>query len=464
MSNEIPNNVNLDHDQQLRRALGLWHPHYLDWWREVGPEGFGASRAYLRTAISVSPEGWANYGYVRMQDYRWGIFLAPAVPDRKIGFGDHYGEPVWQQVPGDQRKDLRRIIVTQADTEPASVEQNRLLGKTAPSLYDLRNIFQLNCEEGRHLWAMVYLLHKYFGRDGREEADELLHRRSGHPDHPRILNAFNAPVRNWLDYFCFSMFSDRDGKYQLAALAESALDPLSRTTRFMLTEEAFHMFVGESGIQRIAARSAELMLQSGREDLFELGAIPLGVLQKYINYWYTEALDLFGGEDSSNAATYFAAGLKGRFQEDDEPEHLALGQTYELRKPDGSVDRIPLRRAMNAVLRDAYVEDCHRGLRRWNRELEHRKLDARFYLPAICFNRKVGALAGMTSDPQGHILPAEEFARRRAEWLPTEEDRLRAAAVMKPVYEPGKIANWIAPPAKGIGGKPGLEFEYVQFN
>jgi benzoyl-CoA 2,3-epoxidase subunit B len=464
MSNEIPNNVDLDHDQQLRRALGQWHPHYLEWWREVGPEGFDASQVYLRTAISVSPEGWANYGYVRMHDYRWGIFLAPAVPNRKIGFGDHYGEPVWHQVPGDQRRDLRRIIVTQADTEPASVEQNRLLGKSAPSLYDLRNIFQLNCEEGRHLWAMVYLLHKYFGRDGREEADELLQRRSGNPDHPRILNAFNAPVRNWLDYFCFSMFSDRDGKYQLAALAESALDPLSRTTRFMLTEEAFHMFVGESGIQRIAVRSADLMRQSGREDLFELGAIPLAVLQKYINYWYTEALDLFGGEDSSNAATYFAAGLKGRFQEEDEPDHLALDQIYELRKPDGSVDKIPMRRAMNAVLRDSYVADCHRGLRRWNRELEHRQLDARLYLPAVCFNRKVGAFGEMSCDPQGKILTSEEFARRRAEWLPTEEDRVRVAAVMKPVYEPGKIANWIAPPVKGIGGQPGLDFEYVQFN
>jgi benzoyl-CoA 2,3-dioxygenase component B len=464
MSNEIPNNVNLDSDPQLRRALAVWHPHYLDWWREVGPDGFDASRVYLRTAISVSAEGWANYGYVRMQDYRWGIFLAPEVPDRRIGFGDHYGEPVWHQVPGDQRKDLRRIIVTQADTEPASVEQNRLLGRTAPSLYDLRNIFQLNCEEGRHLWAMVYLLHKYFGRDGREEAEELLHRRSGNADHPRILNAFNAPVRDWLDYFCFSMFSDRDGKYQLAALAESAFDPLSRTTRFMLTEEAFHMFVGESGIQRVAARAAELMIQSGREDLFALGAIPLAVLQKYINYWYTEALDLFGGEDSSNAATYFAAGLKGRFQEEDQPEHLALDQVYELRKPDGSIEKIPMRRAMNAVLRDAYVEDCERGLRRWNRELEHRKVDARLYLPAVSFNRKVGAFADLPCDPQGRMLSREEYQRRRGEWLPTEADRAQVAAVMKPVYEPGRIANWLAPPAKGIGGKPGLDFEYVQFN
>ncbi|MGH7907217.1 MAG: benzoyl-CoA 2,3-epoxidase subunit BoxB, partial [Candidatus Binataceae bacterium] len=309
MSNEIPNNVDLEHDQQLHRALATWHPRYLDWWREVGPEGFDASQVYLRTAISASADGWANYGYVRMIDYHWGIFLAPA-SGRAIGFGDHFGAPLWQNAPGEFRRDLRRIIVTQGDTEPASVEQNRLLGKSAPSLYDLRNIFQLNCEEGRHLWAMVYLLHKYFGRDGREEADDLLTRRSGHPDHPRILNAFNAPIRDWLDYYCFSMFADRDGKYQLASLAESAFEPLSRTTRFMLTEEAFHMFVGESGIQRITARTAEVMRESNRADVLELGAIPLGLLQKYINYWYTESLDLFGSEDSSNAANYFAVGLK----------------------------------------------------------------------------------------------------------------------------------------------------------
>ena len=66
------------------------------------------------------------------------------------------------------------LLVIQADTEPASVEQQRRLGATAPSLYDLRNLFQVNVEEGRHLWAMVYLLHKYFGRDGREEGEALL--------------------------------------------------------------------------------------------------------------------------------------------------------------------------------------------------------------------------------------------------------------------------------------------------
>jgi benzoyl-CoA 2,3-dioxygenase component B len=463
MINEIPNNVDLEHDSQLHRALSTWHPHYLDWWRESGPDGFDLSQVYLRTAISASADGWANYGYVRMAEYRWGIFLAPAT-ERRIGFGDNFGQPVWQMVPGDLRKELRRIIVTQGDTEPASVEQNRRLGRTAPSLYDLRNIFQLNVEEGRHLWAMVYLLHKYFGRDGREEAEELVTRRSGHPDHPRILNAFNAPIRDWLDYYSFSMFADRDGKYQLAALAESAFDPLARTTRFMLTEEAFHMFVGESGIQRILARTADVMRESDREDVLELGAIPIAIVQKYINYWYTLSLDLFGSEDSSNAATYFATGLKGRFQEDDLPEHRALDQEYVLRLPNGAVEHIPMRRAMNAVLRDCFVADCERGLRRWNRELERRNVDMRLYLPAVSFNRTVGAFSEVVCDPWGKQLDRDEFERRKGEWLPTEEDHARLSGLMGSVFELGKIASWIAPPAKGIDGKSPLDFEYVRFN
>ena len=135
-----------------------------------------------------------SYGAVKMPDYRWGIFLADQQADRTIGFGDQMGQPVWQQVPGEYRSTLRRLIVTQGDTEPASVEQQRLLGHTCPSLYDLRNLFQVNVEEGRHLWAMVYLLHAYFGRDGREEAEELLARHSGDADKPRILATFNEPI------------------------------------------------------------------------------------------------------------------------------------------------------------------------------------------------------------------------------------------------------------------------------
>ena len=183
-STKIPNNVNLSEDRQVLKALEGWHPGYMNWWGDMGPEGFQQSLVYLRTAYSVDPRGWAKFDYVKMPDYRWGILLAPQEENRVIPFGENFGKPAWQEVPGEHRAMLRRLIVIQGDTEPASVEQQRHLGKTAPSLYDLRNLFQVNVEEGRHLWAMVYLLQKYFGRDGREEADDLLRRRSGDADSP----------------------------------------------------------------------------------------------------------------------------------------------------------------------------------------------------------------------------------------------------------------------------------------
>src|SRR6266436_4062066 len=340
-STKIPNNVNLSEDRQVLKALEGWHPGYMDWWSDMGPEGFQQSLVYLRTAYSVDPRGWAKFDYVTMPEYRWGILLAPQEENRVIPFGENFGKPAWQEVPGELRSTLRRLIVVQGDTEPASVEQQRLLGKTAPSLYDLRNLFQVNVEEARHLWAMVYLLHRFFGRDGREEAEELLTRRSGHHDHPRILTAFNAPIRDWLDFFCFAMFTDRDGKYQLESLSESGFDPLSRTTRFMLTEEAHHMFVGETGVQRVVQRTADLMKQSGRAYIHALGGIELAVIQKYLSLWYSESLDLFGAEDSSNAATYFATGIKGRYREHSANvyrEHRALEGEYELRLPGGTVE------------------------------------------------------------------------------------------------------------------------------
>ena len=199
LNTKIPNNVGLSDDPKLQKALEKWLPDYLSWWHEMGPTDFEQHPIYLRTAVSVESDGWAHYDYVKMPEYRWGIFLNPRDPSESvIRCGDEAGREAWQEVPGEHRNALRRIIVTQADTEPASVEQQRLLGHTAPSLYDLRNLFQVNVEEGRHLWAMVYLLHKHFGRDGRDEADELLQRRSGNPDKPRILGTFNQPCDHWL--------------------------------------------------------------------------------------------------------------------------------------------------------------------------------------------------------------------------------------------------------------------------
>ena len=237
-----------------------------------------------------------------------------------MNFGEHKGEAAWQDVPGEHRANLRRIIVTQGDTEPASVEQQRHLGLTAPSLYDLRNLFQVNVEEGRHLWAMVYLLHRYFGRDGREEAEALLQRRSGDADNPRILGAFNERTPDWLAFFMFTYFTDRDGKFQLCALAESGFDPLARTTKFMLTEEAHHMFVGESGVSRVIQRTCEVMTRAARptirQKLRALGVIDLPTIQRYLNFHYSVTIDLFGADQSSNAATFYSAGPQGTLRGD----------------------------------------------------------------------------------------------------------------------------------------------------
>jgi len=457
---KIPNNVHLSSDQRLKRALEEWQPHFLAWWREMGPDRFQEDAIYLRTAVSVDASGWAHFDYVRMPEYRWGIFLAEPVPDRRIGFGNDFGKPVWQEVPGEHRNTLRRLIVTQGDTEPASVEQQRRLGATCPSLYDLRNLFQVNVEEGRHLWAMVYLLHTYFGRDGREEARGLLERRSGNPDKPRILGAFNEPIDDWLSFFMFTTFTDRDGKYQLLALAESGFDPLSRTCRFMLTEEAHHMFVGESGMSRIVERTAEC-LRAGTEPR-SAGALDLATIQKYLNSWYSLSLDLFGSEVSTNAAQFFGAGLKGRPREEERYEdHLALEggyemDVYEARKP------IALRSAMNEVLRDAYVEDCQKALGRWNKRLVG--TGAELVLPSRRFHRGQGMFAGHFFDPAGHELTEEEFARRRDQWLPSEADRAYVRSLMAhPVLEPGHFASWIAPPPRGVNGQP-IDFRYVRYN
>ena len=461
---KIPNNVHLSSDQRLKRALEEWQPHFLAWWREMGPDRFQEDAIYLRTAVSVDASGWAHFDYVRMPEYRWGIFLAEPVPDRRIGFGNDFGKPVWQEVPGEHRNTLRRLIVTQGDTEPASVEQQRRLGATCPSLYDLRNLFQVNVEEGRHLWAMAYLLHTYFGRDGREEARALLERRSGNPDKPRILGAFNQPIDDWLSFFMFTTFTDRDGKYQLLALAESGFDPLSRTCRFMLTEEAHHMFVGESGMSRIVERTAEC-LRAGTEPR-SAGALDLATIQKYLNSWYSLSLDLFGSEVSTNAAQFFGAGLKGRPREEERYEdHLALEGGYEMdvyeagklvRKP------IALRSAMNEVLRDAYVEDCQKALGRWNKRLVG--TGAELVLPSRRFHRGQGMFAGHFFDPAGHELTEEEFARRRDQWLPSEADRAYVRSLMAhPVLEPGHFASWIAPPPRGVNGQP-IDFRYVRYN
>ena len=462
----IPNNVDLKHNKKLCRALEHWQPAFLEWFHEMGPADFNQDLIYLRTAIGVGKGGWANFDYVKMPDYRWGIFLSDPSGQGKIHFGDHLGEDIWTEVPGEYRNPLKRLIVTQGDTEPASVEQQRQLGHTCPSLYDLRNLFQVNVEEGRHLWAMVYLLHTYFGKDGRNEGEELLVRRSGNQDNPRILEAFNKPIDDWLSFFCFTTFTDRDGKYQLCALAESAFDPLARTTQFMLTEEAHHMFVGETGVGRVIQRTAELMKEG--KDPKKVGGIPFDIIQKYVNEWSSASYDLFGGEDSSNAANYFSQSLKGRYHERkagyNDPKALKEIYSYDVVE-NGKISKkeIPLRRAMNALLLDAYWAECAQRVEKWNEILKKYEQSERIKLPSLKFNRHQGVYGGLHFDPDGKYLGEHPPSTEENPHLPSEKDRQYVKECMVKVTDIGKFANWIAPPPRGINSKP-IDFEYVKFH
>lgn len=469
----IPNNVGLSDDRKVLKALEKWHPGYISWWNDLIPRNFQESMVYLRTAVSVDPKGWAKFDYVKMPEYRWGILLAPQVEGRTVPMGAHFGEPAWQEVPGEYRNMLKRLIVIQGDTEPGSVEQQRFLGLTAPSLYDMRNLFQVNVEEGRHLWAMVYLLQKYFGRDGREEANELLVRSSGSEEAPRMLGAFNEETPDWLSFFMFTYFTDRDGKMQLESLAQSGFDPLSRTCRFMLTEEAHHMFVGETGVGRTIQATVDAMNKAGISDPFDvdkirdLGVIDLPTIQKKLNLHYSLSLDLFGSEVSTNAANAFNSGIKGRYMEmriDD--DHQLTDATYMVRNVvDGRIveEEVPALTAINMRLRDDYVKDAAGGVKRWNKIIEKAGVAFEMALPHEAFHRQIGVFSAIKATPQGAVITDADWNAGVKDWLPTKADGDFIQSLMKPCYEPGRYASWIAPPKVGIDNKPG-DFEYVKLH
>jgi benzoyl-CoA 2,3-dioxygenase component B len=253
-------------------------------------------------------------------------------------------------------------------------------------------------------------------------------------------------------------------------LAESGFDPLARTTRFMLTEEAHHMFVGESGVARVIQRTCEVMRDHRVDDPAEvraLGVIDLETLQRYLNFHYSVTLDLFGADQSSNAATFYSTGLKGRFEETKiNDDHVLKGDAYKiLDVVDGKLveKEVPALVALNERLRNDFIEDTLRGVGRWNRVIERHGLPFRLQLPHKAFNRRIGAFAGLRLSPDGRIISAAEWDADVRNWLPTEEDRAFVTSLMGRVIEPGKFANWIAPPATGIKGQP-INFEYVRFN
>jgi benzoyl-CoA 2,3-dioxygenase component B len=269
----------------------------------------------------------------------------------------------------------------------------------------------------------------------------------------------------------FTFFTDRDGKMQLESLAQSGFDPLSRTCRFMLTEEAHHMFVGETGIGRTIQRTCEAMKAAGVEDpndigkVRELGVIDLPTMKKKLNLHYTLSLDLFGSEVSTNAANAFNASIKGRFQETKiDDDHRLEHSTYPVLKfVDGEIKRVdePALTAINMRLRDDYTADCQRGLDRWNKIIERIGVNFRFELPHVAFHRQIGEFKDIKASPTGELVDDATWNKEKDKWLPSKDDGDFIQSLMRPVTEPGKFASWIAPPRVGIDNKPG-DFEYVK--
>ncbi len=468
LSSAVPNNIGLAGRPELRGMLEWFQGRYREWWLDQGPAGIRDNEVYLRTPVGVDADGWAQYGHVPLSQYRWGVFQAHAKPERRALFGDVAGQPVWQAVPSEHRGYLHKLLVTQGDTEPGSVEQSRRLSLTAPSLYDLRNLMQFSVEEGRHLWAMVHLLFEHFGAEGRDDAEGLLARRSGSGDAPRILDAFNNPVDDWLSFFMWCFLADRDGKYQLHSVSESAFDPLARTTQFMLTEEAHHMFIGEDGLRRVVTRTLELMKQHDTDDVAPHGGINLATIQRFFNFWAPRIYDLFGNDESPRAADAFFAGIKGRVHESGYADHRSLEDavTVERRQAeDGGFTQVdvPMKHALNGLMRQEYLKEVNLLMSRWNKLIQRAGVDFTLRLPSQRFNRKFGVYSGLTFTPSGEPVDAAGFEARHAEWLPTGADRAHLAAIMQPVRERGKLAGWIAPPLRGINNLPALDYDYVRF-
>jgi benzoyl-CoA 2,3-dioxygenase component B len=263
----------------------------------------------------------------------------------------------------------------------------------------------------------------------------------------------------------FTYFTDRDGKYQLGTLKESAFDPLSRTCEFMLKEEAHHMMVGTTGIDRIVQRTAELMTEHDTDDVVARGGIPLEVIQRYLNFHYSVSLDLFGSETSTNAGNYFSAGVKGRWMEDrrrDDHQLRSDSMTVEALTDDGEIGETEVAAlvGLNTDLRREYIADCQSGVTRWNRLLDKAGVSQRLALPSVAFNRRVGAFADIEAAPDGRQISADEWERGKSQWLPTDVDKTYVHSLMRPVYERGKIADWIAPPRNGINGQA-FDYDYV---
>ncbi|MGQ0536611.1 MAG: Phenylacetic acid catabolic protein [Methanobacteriota archaeon] len=323
--------------------------------------------------------------------------------DDKIEFGDYAGEPKWETVrgiPHQQVRDaLEHLIVYQGDTEFASVEQQRHLVKTAPSDYDLKSAVRVMSEEMRHGWQMCYLLTTHFGESGTIEASKLLKRRAD--SQQRLLGSFNEPVRHWLDFFVFTQFVDRDGKYQLKMLSRCAFAPLARSMGPMLKEEAFHLGTGHTGLKRIV----------------EAGKVPTSILQKYVNRWVPTAYDLFGKDESGSAEWAYVYGLKCRFNEKE--THDALNK-----------------KEINDYNRNLYHQEISKLIDEIN--VKVRSGEPKLYAPDLKFHRAIGRYAGKPYDVHGKPIPQSSYEEYVASVLPNDDDERKLAEIFR-------TNDWIAP-------------------
>ena len=225
------------------------------------------------------------------------------------------------------------------------------------------------------------------------------------------------------------------------------------------------MFVGETGIARVVKRTLEVMKELGTDDPARIrahGAVDLPTLQRYLNFWCSSSLDLFGSEISSNSAANFANGLKGRPDESQYDDHVLRNKIMKMKTPEGEQD-VPMLNALNEVMRESYIKDCEIGLKRWNRQIERAGHALRLSLPASSFRRSIGAWMGLPVTPQGKLIPKEEYEKNLHDWIPSPADRAFVHSLMQRVAEPGKMAAWIAPPERGINNLP-LDYEYVRLH
>jgi benzoyl-CoA 2,3-dioxygenase component B len=341
-----------------------------------------------------------------LKDYAFEVKLAD-IDVQEIEFGHYKGQRKWptvMHIPDQRIRDaLQNLIVYQGDTEFASVEQQRNLLSSAPNSADLLSIYRVMAEEMRHGWQMSYLLVTHFGDEGKREAEKLLQRRAD--EHERLLGSFNEAVENWLDFYAYTQFIDRDGKYQLQMLSTSGFAPLSRSMRPMLKEESYHLGTGNNGLLRI----------------LKAGKIPVPIMQRYFNKWVSTAFDLFGTDNSSSAQWAYIWGLKGRFDERTNPQTPELGR-------------------LNEYARELYRQEIQGLIDRLN---QHVPKDVEpLKIPSPKFNRKIGIYKGKTFTIDGEPIEPERYPAYLASVLPTAEDR----AVLGDIF---KENDWIIPRKAG---------------